>query len=99
LRIAPFGLLVNPRPLTSIGSAIAVSEPDSDNAAPDAIVVAPAGVPSDVLLLIATTPAEIVVAPEYELAPDNVRVPTPVFLVSVPEPEMIPESVWSADDE
>ena len=63
LRIAPFGLLVNPRPLTVIGSAIAVSEPDSEIAAPDEIVVAPAVEPSAVLLLIATTPAEIVVAP------------------------------------
>jgi len=31
-------------------------------------------------------------------APDSVSVLDPTFLVSVPEPEMIPESVWSVDD-
>ena len=66
LRIAPFGLPVNPRPLTVIGSVIAVNEPDIDNSAPEAIVVEPRNVPlspNAVLLLIATTPAEIVVLP------------------------------------
>ena len=99
LRIAPLGLLVNPRPLTVIGSATAVNEPDIDSAAPEATVVAPVVDPSAVLLLIATTPALIAVAPEYELAADNVRVPVPVFLVRVPEPATMPDNVWSADDE
>jgi len=31
-------------------------------------------------------------------APDSVSVLDPTFLVTVPEPEMIPESVWSVDD-
>ena len=30
--------------------------------------------------------------------PDNVSVLDPTFLVNVPEPEMIPESVWLVDD-
>ena len=94
LRIAPFGLLVNPSPLTVIGSAIAVNEPDSDNSAPDATVVAPAVVPRAELLLIATTPAEIVVVPVYVLAFDNVNMLlADVFFVSVPEPEMTPDNV------
>jgi hypothetical protein len=93
LRIAPFGLLVNPRPLTVIGSAIAVNEPDSDSAAPEDTVVPDPAPPSAVLLLIATTPVEIVVFPVYVLAADNVNVPTPVFFVNVPEPEMIPDNV------
>ena len=102
LRIAPFGLLVNPRPLTVIGSVTPVSPPEIASAAPGATDVVPRVVvlsPNAVLLLIATTPVEIVVLPVYVLAADSVSVPVPVFLVSVPEPEMIPESVWSADDE
>ena len=97
LRIAPFGLPVNPRPLTVIGSVIAVNEPDSDNSAPDATVVlprVPALSPSAVLLLIATTPVEIVVSPVYMLAFDNVNVLLDdVFFVNVPEPVMIPDNV------
>ncbi len=62
LRIAPFGLLVNPRPLTVIGSAT-VKSPDSDNAAPDDTVVPVPEPPNDELFVIATTPAETVVVP------------------------------------
>ena len=96
LRIAPFGLPVNPSPLTVIGSVIAVNEPESDNSAPEATVVEPRDVPlspSAVLLLIATTPAEIVVIPVYVLAFDNVNVPVPVFFVNAPSPEITPDNV------
>ena len=97
LRIAPFGLLVNPSPLTVIGSAIAVNEPDSDNSAPDATDVEPRDdplSPNAVLLLIATTPVVIVVLPVYVLAFDNVNVLlADVFFVNVPEPVMIPDNV------
>jgi len=96
LRIAPFGLPVNPRPLTVIDSVIAVNEPESDNSAPEATDVEPRNdplSPSAVLLLIATTPVEIVVSPVYVLAFDNVSVPVPVFFVNVPEPEMTPDNV------
>ena len=96
LRIAPFGLLVNPRPLTVIGSVTPDSSPEIANSAPDATEVVPRDdplSPSAVLLLIATTPVEIVVFPVYVLAADNVNVPTPVFFVNVPEPEMIPDNV------
>ena len=62
LRIAPFGLLVNPRPLTVIGSAT-VKSPDSDNAAPDDTVVPVPELPNDEFFVIATTPAETVVVP------------------------------------
>jgi hypothetical protein len=78
------------------GSVTPVRSPDSDNAAPDATVVEPRDdplSPNAVLLLIATTPVEIVVSPVYVLAFDNVSVPTPVFFVNVPEPEMTPENV------
>ena len=97
LRIAPFGLPVNPRPLTVIGSVIAVNEPESDNSAPEATVVEPRNValsPNAVLLLIATTPVEIVVLPVYVLAFDNVNVLlADVFFVNVPEPEITPDNV------
>ena len=94
LRIAPFGLPVNPRPLTVIGSVIAVNEPESDNSAPEATVVEPAFVPRAVLLLIATTPVVIVVSPVYVLALVNVNVLLDdVFFVNVPEPEIIPDNV------
>ena len=95
LRIAPFGLLVNPSPFTVIGSVIAVNEPDIDNSAPEATVVEPRDVPlspNAVLLLIATTPAEIVVLPVYVLAFDNVNVPAPDF-VNAPAPEITPDNV------
>ena len=97
LRIAPFGLPVKPRPLTVIGSVIAVNEPDIDNSAPDATVVEPRDdplSPSAVLLLIAITPAEIVVLPVYVLALVNVNVLLDdVFFVNVPEPEITPDNV------
>ena len=48
----------------------------------------PATVPRAVLFAAVTTPAEIVVAPVYELAPDKVNVPDP-SLVNVPEPVLI----------
>ena len=66
LRIAPLGLLVNPRPLTEIGSVTPVRSPEIASSAPDATVVVPRVVPLSpraVLLLIATTPVEIVVFP------------------------------------
>jgi hypothetical protein len=93
LRIAP--LVDTPEPVISIGSAT-VKVPDNDNAALFATVVLPRVTPlspSAVLLLIATTPVEIVVSPVYVLAFDNVNVPTPVFFVNVPEPEIIPDNV------
>ena len=97
LRIAPFGLPVNPRPLTVIGSVIAVNGPTSDNSAPEATVVEPRDVPlspNAVLLLIATTPVEIAVLPVYVLAFDNVNVLlADVFFVNVPEPEITPDNV------
>ena len=90
LRIAPFGLLVNPRPLKVIGSVTAVNEPESDNSAPDATLVEPAVVPRAVLLLIATTPVEIVVLPVYVLAFDNVNVLAAPTLTMLPAPVIVP---------
>jgi hypothetical protein len=78
------------------GSVTPVSPPDSDTAAPDATDVVPRDdplSPNAVLLLIATTPLEIVVSPVYVLAFDNVNVPTPVLFVSVPVPEITPDNV------
>ena len=99
LRIAPFGLPVNPIPLTVIGSVIAVNEPESDNSAPDATVVEPVVVPRAELLLIATTPAEIVVLPEYVLELESVSVLlADVSFVNVPEPEITPDNVCADDD-
>ena len=83
LRIAP--LVDTPEPVISIGSAT-VKVPDNDNAALFVTVVlprVPEFSPRAVLLLIATTPAEIVVSPVYVLAFDNVNVPAPDF-VNVP---------------
>ena len=94
LRIAP--LLDTPVPVISIGS-VTVKVPDNDNAALSATVVlprVPALSPSAVLLLIATTPVEIVVSPVYVLAFDNVNVLlADVFFVNVPEPEITPDNV------
>ena len=94
LRIAP--LVDTPEPVISIGSAT-VKVPDNDNAALLATVVFPREPkfsPSAVLLLIATSPAEIVVSPVYELAFDNVNVLlVDVFFVNVPEPEITPDNV------
>jgi hypothetical protein len=94
LRIAP--LLDTPVPVISIGS-VTVKVPDNDNAALSATVVlprVPALSPSAVLLLIATTPVEIVVSPVYVLALDNVNVLlADVFFVNVPEPEITPDNV------
>ena len=79
------------------GSVTPVSPPDSDTAAPDATEVDDFVVvssPRALLLLIATTPLEIVVSPVYVLAFDNVNVLlVDVFFVNVPEPEMIPDNV------
>jgi hypothetical protein len=79
------------------GSVTPVSPPDSDTAAPDATDVVPRDdplSPNAVLLLIATTPLEIVVSPVYVLAFDNVNtLLADVFFVNVPEPEMIPDNV------
>ena len=95
LRIAP--VVEIPVPEIVSGSVTPVRSPDSDNAAPDATVVEPRDdplSPSAVLLLIATTPAEIVVLPVYVLAFDNVNVLLDdVFFVNVPVPEMIPDNV------
>ena len=95
LRIAPFAEI--PRPEIVSGSVTPVSPPDRDNAAFKATVVEPRNValsPSAVLLLIATTPVEIVVSPVYVLALVNVNVLlADVFFVNVPEPEITPDNV------
>ena len=94
LRIAPFAEI--PPPEIVSGSVTPVSPPDSDNAAFKATVVEPRNdplSPNAVLLLIATTPAEIVVLPVYVLAFDNVNVPVPVFFVNAPSPEITPDNV------
>ena len=83
--IAPFE--DTPVPLIVIASAT-VTPPETFKAAPEAIVVAASVVPREVLLLIAATPADIVVAPVYVFAADKVKVPEPV-LVKVPEPVAI----------
>ena len=78
------------------GSVTPLRSPDSDNAAPDATDVVPRDdplSPNAVLLLIATTPVEIVVLPVYVLAFDNVNVLTPVFFVNAPAPEITPDNV------
>ena len=102
LRIAPTSAddTVTPSPVISIGSAT-VTPFEIDNVALLATVVLPRVVvsptvvsPSAVLLLIATTPVEIVVLPVYVLAFDNVNVLlTDVFFVNVPEPVIIPDNV------
>ena len=98
LRIAPTSAneSVTPSPLISIGSAT-VTPFEIDNVALFATVVlprVPAFSPSAVLLLIATTPVEIVVSPVYVLALDNVNVLlADVFFVNVPEPEITPDNV------
>jgi len=95
LRIAP--VVEIPVPEIVSGSVTPVRPPDSDNAAPDATDVVPRKVrlsPNAVLLLIATTPVEIVVSPVYVLAFDNVNVLlADVFFVNVPEPEITPDNV------
>ena len=95
LRIAP--VFEIPVPEIVSGSVTPLRPPDSDNAAPDATDVEPRDdplSPNAVLLLIATTPAEIVVSPVYVLALDNVNVLLDdVFFVNVPEPEITPDNV------
>ena len=94
LRIAPVDEI--PVPEIVSGSVTPVRPPDRDNAAFKATDVEPRDdplSPNAVLLLIATTPVEIVVSPVYVLAFDNVNVPVPVFFVSVPEPEITPDNV------
>jgi hypothetical protein len=94
LRIAP--VVEMPVPEIVSGSVTPARSADSDNAAPDATDVVPRDdplSPKAVLLLIATTPVEIVVLPVYVLAFDNANVPTPVFFVNVPEPEITPDNV------
>ena len=81
LRIAPAD--DTPDPVIVSGSATVIP-PDTDNAAPDDTVVPVPVPPNADALLIATTPAEIVVAPVYVFVADNVRVPDPV-LVTLPE--------------
>ena len=93
LRIAP--TLDVPAPVISIGSKT-VTPFETDNVALFATVVfprIPASSPSAVLLLIATTPVEIVVLPVYVLAFDNVNVSVPVFFVNAPAPEITPDNV------
>ena len=93
LRIAP--VVAIPVPEIVSGSVTPLRSPDSDNAAPDVTDVVPRNValsPSAVLLLISTTPAEIVVSPVYVLAFDNVNVPAPDF-VNAPAPEITPDNV------
>ena len=94
LRIAP--VVEIPVPEILSGSVTPVRPPDNCSAAPDATVVEPRDVPlspSAVLLLITTTPVEIVVIPVYVLAFDNVNVPVPVFFVNAPSPEITPDNV------
>ena len=93
LRIAP--TLDVPAPVISIGSKT-VTPFEIDNVALFATVVLPRVLPSSpsaVLLLIATTPVEIVVSPVYVLAFDNVNVSVPVFFVNAPAPEITPDNV------
>ena len=93
LRIAP--TLDVPAPVISIGSKTVTSF-EIDNVALFATVVLPRVLPSSpsaVLLLIATTPVEIVVSPVYVLAFDNVNVSVPVFFVNAPAPEITPDNV------
>ena len=100
LRIAP--LVVIPLPEIVSGSVTPVRPPDSDNAAFKATDVEPRNdplSPNAVLLLIATTPVEIVVLPVYVLAFDNVNVLLDdVSFVNVPEPEITPDNVCADDD-
>ncbi len=95
LRIAP--VVAIPVPEIVSGSVTPLRSPDSDNAAPDATDVVPRDdplSPNAVLLLIATTPVEIVVLPVYVLAFDNVNVLlADVFFVNVPVPEITPDNV------
>ena len=95
LRIAP--VVVIPLPEIVSGSVTPVRPPDSDNAAPDVTDVEPRNEPlspNAVLLLIATTPVEIVVLPVYVLALESVSVlADDVFFVNVPEPAIIPDNV------
>jgi len=86
LRIAPAD--DTPDPVIVSGSATVIP-PDTDNAAPDATVVPVPVPPNADALLIATTPAETVVAPVYVFVADNVRVPDPL-LVNAPAPEITP---------
>jgi hypothetical protein len=103
LRIAPTSAddSVTPSPLTSIGSAT-VTPFEIDNVASFATVVLPRVLPlspSAVLLLIATTPVEIVVLPVYVLAFDNVNVLlVDEFFVTPPAPEITPDKLCVADD-
>lgn len=98
LRIAPTSAkdTVIPSPVISIGSAT-VTPFEIASVASFATVVFPRNdplSPSAVLLLIATTPVEIVVSPVYVFAFVNVNVLlTEVFFVNVPEPETIPDKV------
>ena len=103
LRIAPTSAddSVTPSPLISIGSAT-VTPFEIDNVALFATVVLPRVtpfLPSAVLLLIATTPVEIVVLPVYVLAFDNVNVLlVDMLFVTPPAPEITPDNVCVADD-
>ena len=72
-------------------SAPIVMLPDNSNAAPLATVVPDTVVPSAVLFAAVITPAEIVVRPVYELAPDKVNVPAPALVRVVFVPKIVPE--------
>ena len=74
-----------PVPFNVNASGPIVIPPDNSNAAPSATVVPDAVVPSPVALDIANVPAETVVAPVYELAPDKVNVPAPAFVTAKAE--------------
>ena len=80
-RIAPTSALetVTPSPATDNGSATVIP-PDKASVALLATVVPVDEFPSADALEIATTPAEIVVAPVYVLVADNVNVPVPDFV-------------------
>ena len=91
LRTAPDEL--TPDPVIESGSAIDSPVPLRWIAPPSFTVVVPAVVPSDVFVVATIAPAETVVDPVKELAPESVSELVEVSLVIEPAPEMVPESV------
>ena len=82
------------------GSADVTPAATSNVAPDDTVVPCPAAEPPSAdASEIFTVPAEIVVAPVYVFAADNVNVPVPVLFVSAPAPEITPDNVWFDDDE
>jgi hypothetical protein len=81
-----------PVPFSVSASAPTAIVPCSSSRAPLVTLVPAAVVPSAVAFWILTTPALIVVAPVYVLAPDRISVPAPL-LVNVPAPPSTSEIV------